>query len=116
MDAEHKPAWQTKSRQVAKVYSAQDRPLHVVARKAPKGGRGQEACSETTAEQVIGWYAKRWSIEVMNHDSKQYLGSRNPRAGRAVERTPPLAMLLYSRVVLWFAREDHRHWRPLFCP
>lgn len=28
----------------------------------------------------------------------------------------PLAMLLYSLVVLWFAREGHRCWRPLACP
>ena len=25
-------------------------------------------------------------------------------------------MLLYSLIVLWFAREGHRQWRPLNCP
>jgi len=25
-------------------------------------------------------------------------------------------MLLYSLIVLWFAREGHRRWRPLLCP
>ena len=33
-----------------------------------------------------------------------------------MERTAPLAMLLYSLIVLWFAREGHRSWRPMNCP
>jgi hypothetical protein len=27
-----------------------------------------------------------------------------------------MAMLLYSLIVLWFAQEGHRNWRPLDCP
>ena len=34
----------------------------------------------------------------------------------AVQRTAPTAMLLYSLVVLWFAREGHRRYQPLECP
>jgi len=108
--------------QVAHMHAAPRRPLRVVAAEAIQGGRGQEAfystCSEATAEQVIAWYAMRWSIEVTNHDSKQHLGFEQPQGWtrRAVERTAPMAMLLYSLVVLWFAREGHRHWRPFICP
>jgi hypothetical protein len=108
--------------QVARVHAAPERPLRVVAVEALKGGRGQEAfystCHEATAEQVIGWYAMRWSIEVMNHDSKQHLGFEEPQGWTrlSVERTAPLAMLLYSLIVLWFAREGHRCWQPLPCP
>ncbi len=108
--------------QVAHVHAAPERPLRVVAVEAVKGGRGQEAfystCSDATAEQVIVWYAMRWSIEVMNHDSKQHLGFEEPQGWtrRSVERTAPLAMLLYSLIVLWFASEGHRSWRPLICP
>lgn len=108
--------------QVAHVHAAPARPLRAVAVEALKGGRGQEAfystCHAATAEQVIGWYAMRWSIEVTNHDSKQHLGFEEPQGWlrRAVECTAPLAMLLYSLIVLWFAREGHRHWRPLVCP
>lgn len=108
--------------QVARVHAAPERPLRVVATESLRGGRGQEVfystCSDATAEQVIGWYARRWSIEVMNHDSKQHLGFEEPQgwSRRAVERTAPLAMLLYSLIVLWFAREGHRSWRPLACP
>lgn len=107
---------------VAQVHAAPQRPLRVVAVEAVQGGRGQEAfystCSEATGEQVISWYAMRWSIEVMNHDSKQHLGFEEPQGWtrRSVERTAPLAMLLYSLIVLWFAREGHRQWRPLVCP
>jgi DDE superfamily endonuclease len=108
--------------QVARVHAAPERPLRVVATEAVKGGRGQEAfystCYEATAEQVIAWYAMRWSVEVTFHDSKQHLGFEQPQGWtrRSVERTAPLAMLLYSLIVLWFAREGHRSWRPLDCP
>lgn len=107
---------------VARVHAAPDRPLRVVAVEALKGGRGQEVFystrSDASAEQVIGWYAMRWSIEVMNHDSKQHLGFEQPQGWtrQAVERTAPLAMLLYSLIVLWFAREGHHRWRPLVRP
>ena len=106
----------------ARVFAVPDRPLRVVAVEALKGGRGQEVfystCHEATAEQVIRWYASRWSMEVTNHDSKQSLGFQEPQAWsrRAVERTAPMAMLLYSLVVLWFAREGHRRYQPLDCP
>lgn len=106
----------------ARVFAVPDRPLRVVAVEALQGGRGQEAfystCHEATAEQVIGWYAARWSLEVANHDSKQSLGFEEPQgwSRRAVERTAPMAMLLYSLVLLWFAREGHRQYQPLECP
>ena len=107
---------------VAYAHAAPERPLRVVAAEALQGGRGQEAfystTSDATAEQVIAWYGMRWSIEVTNHDSKQHLGFEEPQGWtrRSVERTAPLAMLLYSLVVLWFAREGHRSWRPMVCP
>lgn len=107
---------------VAYVHAAPERPLRVVAAEAVRGGRGQEAFYSThhdaAAEQVIGWYAMRWSLEVTNHDSKQHLGFEQPQgwSRRSVERTAPLAMLLYSLIVLWFAREGHRSWRPIICP
>jgi len=108
--------------QEARVHAAPEHPLRVVAVEAVRGGRGQEAfystCCQATAEQVIGWYAMRWSVEVANRDSKQSLGFEEPQgwSRRAVERTAPLAMLLYALIVLWFAEEGHRDWRPLDCP
>jgi hypothetical protein len=104
--------------QVARVFAVPDRPFRVVASEALEGGRGKEAfystCHEATAEQVIRWYAMRWSVEVTFRDSKQCLGFEQPQgwSRKAVERTAPLAMLLHTLVVLWFAREGHRLWQP----
>jgi hypothetical protein len=107
---------------VARLYAAPERPVRVVAVEAVKGGRGREAfystCHEASAEQVIGWYARRWSVEVAFRDGKQCLGFDEPQgwSRRAVQRTAPVALLLSSLIVLWFAREGHRQWRPLDCP
>jgi hypothetical protein len=60
----------------------------------------------------------RWTVEVMNHGSKQHLGFEEPQGWtrQSVERTVPMAMLLYSLVVLWFAQHGHRHWHQPDCP
>jgi len=106
----------------ARVHKTPGQPLRVVAVEPLSGGRKPQAfystCHEATAEQVIAWYASRWSMEVTFHDSKQHLGFEEPQgwSRQAVERTAPLAMLLYSLVVLWFAGEGHRFYQPLDCP
>jgi len=107
---------------VARVHNAPELPLRVVAVEPLTGGRNRQAfystCHDATAEQVIAWYASRWSIEVAFHDSKQHLGFEEPQgwSRKAAERTAPMAMLLYSLIVLWFAREGHRVYKPLDCP
>lgn len=55
----------------------------------------------------------RWSVEVTFHASKQYLGFEEPQgwSERAVERTAPMAMLLYTLIVHWYASEGHREAR-----
>jgi hypothetical protein len=89
----------------------------IVVSEALEGGRGKEAfystCHDASAEQVIQWYAMPWSVEVAFRDSKQFLGFEELQgwSRRAVERTAPLAMLLYSLVVIWFAKEGHRSCR-----
>jgi hypothetical protein len=86
----------------ARVYAAPDRPLRIVAVEPTSGGRPRQAfystCADASAEQVIAWYAMRWSVEVAFHDSKQHLGFQEPQgwSRRAVERTAPIAMLLYA--------------------
>jgi len=102
---------------IACVYSAPARPLRVVAVEPLLGGRTRQAfystCSQAAAEQVLSWYAMRWSLEVAFHDSKQSLGFEEPQGWtrQAVERTAPMAMLLYSLIVLWFVDEGHHHYR-----
>jgi hypothetical protein len=60
---------------------------------------------------ILSCYARRWSIEVTFHDCKQMLGFGDPanRKEKAVRRTAPMAMVLYSLIVVWFEREGHRH-------
>jgi hypothetical protein len=107
---------------LAYVYAAPERPLRVVAVEALAGGRGQQAfystCWQAAAIEVLTWYAWRWSIEVAFHDSKQSLGFEEPQGWtrRAVERTAPMAMLLYSLIIAWFVSEGHRYYRPLQRP
>ena len=102
---------------VARVYAVPRLPLRVVAVQPLTGGRRTQAfystCATATAEQVLTWYALRWSIEETFHESKGQLGFEEPQGWtrRAVERTAPTAMILYSLIVLWFAAEGHRHYR-----
>ena len=71
-------------------------------------------CADATVDQVIGQYASRWSIEVAYLAVKLRLGFEQPQGWcqKTVERIAPMAMLIYTLVIVWFAREGHRHWRP----
>jgi hypothetical protein len=95
--------------------TAGSRPLRVVAVEPLTGGRKRQAfystCADASALDVLGWCARRWSLEVAFHDAKGYLGFEEPQGWtrRAVLRTAPTAMLLYSLIVLWFSRAGHRH-------
>jgi hypothetical protein len=103
--------------QVARVHAVPQRPLRIVAVEPLTSGRRTQAfystCHPATPEQVLIWYARRWSIEETFQNAKGHLGFEQPQSWtrRAVERTAPTAMLLYSLVVLWFAAEGHRHYR-----
>jgi SRSO17 transposase len=102
----------------ARMFAAPDRPLRIVAVEPLTGGRTTQAFYSTvhdaTAEQVLMWYAMRWAIEVTFHDAKQHLGFEQPQgwSRRAVQRTAPMAMILYSLIVLWFAKAGHRLYQP----
>jgi hypothetical protein len=104
---------------VARWYGVPEKPLRIVAVEPLTGGRGVQAFYSTrvedTAEQVLSGYANRWSIEETIFGSKTYLGFEQPQGWSrlAVLRTAPIAMLLYSLTVLWFARVGHRLYRPL---
>jgi hypothetical protein len=99
----------------ARMYAGPDRALRIVAVEALAGGRGMEAFYSTvmdaTAEQVLTWYSMRWSVEVTFHDSKQHLGFEEPQgwSEEAVQRTAPMAMLLYTTIVHWYASEGRDH-------
>lgn len=103
---------------VAYWYSVPSRPLRVVAVEPLTGGRPPQAFYSTaitqSAEQVLVGYSGRWSIEEAIQGSKSHLGFEEPQSWspKAVQRTAPMAMLLYSLVVLWFAKGGHAFYRP----
>jgi len=88
-------------------------PVRIVVVRDPSGKRRDEAffCTDLSADVVfiLEAYARRWSLEVTFHDTKQSLGLADPQcqAPRAVQRTAPFAFLVYDLVLLWFAESVH---------
>lgn len=99
---------------LACVRAVPGRLLKIVAVQPLTGGRKRQAfystVTDSTASQLLQRYALRWSIEVTFHDSKTHLGFEEPQgwSRKAVLRTAPVAMLLYSLVIVWFVEEGHR--------
>jgi DDE superfamily endonuclease len=107
---------------VARWHNVPDRPLKVVAVEPRSGGRSSQAFystrTEDTADEVRVGFAGRWSIEETHRGDKGDLGFEEPQGWSrlAVLRTAPIGMLLYSLVVVWFARVGHTLYRPLDRP
>ena len=58
---------------------------------------------------LVARYAARWAIEQAFADARNVLGAgeaRN-RVRLAVERTVPFGMLVYTLIVIWYARSGH---------
>lgn len=114
--------------------SCGSRAVRVVVTRDPKGNFEKRCFFSTDLAQGAAWVlrsvAKRWSLEVSFRDCKQELGFEDAQNGwwrhekglrrekwlagptehkeergkRAVERTAPLCLLIYSMVVLWYLR------------
>ena len=90
--------------------AGKDRLLTIVLVRDPEGKRPDQMfyCTrlDWQARQILSAYACRWAIEVTFENSKQFLGLEDPanRLPQAVRRTAPLALVLYSLIVLWFHR------------
>ncbi|MBI3967157.1 MAG: hypothetical protein HY329_16105 [Chloroflexi bacterium] len=97
-----------------------DQPIRIALVRDPSGHRGTEAffCTDlsTDAGFVLEAYARRWSLEVTFHDTKQALGLADPQcqAPQAVQRTAPFAFLVYDLVLLWFATHAHTTTTPVW--
>jgi len=97
--------------------TAGSRLLRVVAVQPTSGDRKPQAfystCTDADAVEVLTWYSMRWSLEVAFQESKGRLGFEEPQGWtrKAVERTAPMAMLLYGLIVLWFTSDGHRDCR-----
>ena len=89
------------------LYKAPCRQVKVVAVEHLRGGRGREVFYSTVtaadSQQILRWFSWRWPIEVTFHDSKQHLGlgEAENRKPKAVRRTVPTGLLMYTLVVLW---------------
>ena len=92
-----------------------DEPVQVVLVRDPSGAWPDTAllCTHPglSADEVIGGYARRWSVEVLFYDSKQYLGLQDPQvwSGPSVERAHPMAWFAYSVTLLWYALHGAEH-------
>jgi DDE superfamily endonuclease len=88
-------------------FQTPDRLVQVVALEHVGQRRQDEAfyttCTDAQVEQVVRWYARRWSIEVTFRDAKQHLavGREQNRTRAAARRTAAMGFLMYSLVVLW---------------
>ena len=71
-----------------------------------------------TAKQILSAYACRWAIECAFENCKQLLGLEDPanRLPKAVERTAPMALIIYSLVIVWFHQAGHQSVRFPFSP
>ncbi len=102
--------------------AGRDRLLTIVLVRDVQGKRPDQMfyCTKTdwTARQVLSAYTCRWAIECTFEYCKQFLGLEDPanRLPKAVERTAPMALFIYSLVVVWFHREGHRSVRFPFRP
>jgi hypothetical protein len=94
-----------------------DRLLTIVLVRDLEGKRPDQMfyCTKLdwTVRQILSTYACRWAIECTFENCKQFLGLEDPanRLPKAVQRTAPMALFLYSLVVVWFHQVGHRHVR-----
>lgn len=83
-------------------------PIPIVCVRDPKGEHDDEFFFSTDSamspEQIILYYAGRWSIEVVFRECKQYLGIQDPQARKrdAILRLAPFVLWLNALVKCWF--------------
>jgi hypothetical protein len=93
--------------------AGRDRLLTIVLVHDVEGKRPDQMfyCTKLdwTAERVLSTYAYRWAVECTFEYCKQFLGLEDPanRLPQAVERTAPMAMFIYTIVVVWSHRTGH---------
>lgn len=102
-----------KTQQALYYTAGKSRLLTIVLARDAEGKRPDHRfyCTrlDWDARTILSTYASRWAVEVTFENSKQLLGLEDPanRVPRAVERTAPMALVLYSLIVLWFDHAGH---------
>jgi hypothetical protein len=99
----------------ALYYTAgRDRLLTIVLVRDLEGQRPDQMfyCTKLawTTREILSTYACRWAIECTFEYCKQFLGLEDPanRLPKAVERTAPMALFIYTMVVVWFHQTGHQ--------
>lgn len=104
---------QVKVQQALYYRAGQDRLLTIILTRDTKGKRPDHRFYCTRLDwgvrEILSAYASRWALEVTFEGAKQVLGLEDPanRLPKAVRRTAPMALVLYSLVVLWFDQAGH---------
>lgn len=104
-----------KTMQALYYKAGKDRLLTIVLVRDMLGKRPDQmfycTCLDWDARHILSEYSARWSIEVTFENSKQLLGLEDPanRKEKAVRRTAPMALVLYSLIVVWFHQTGYRH-------
>jgi SRSO17 transposase len=115
-------ALEVKTIQALYYTAGADRLLTIVLVRDLEGKRPDQMfyCTKLdwTARQILSAYACRWAIECAFESCKQLLGLEDPanRLPKAVERTAPMALLIYSLVIVWFHQTGHQSVRFPFSP
>jgi hypothetical protein len=117
-----------KTQQALYYKAGGQRLLNIVLTRDCEGKRPDQMfyCTKLDwdARQILSAYACRWSIECTFENCKQFLGLEDPanRLSKAVERTAPMAMILYTLIVMWCHTGGHkllrfpdRPWYPHKC-
>jgi SRSO17 transposase len=106
-----------KTRKALYYKAGGDRELTIVLVRDLEGKRPDQMfyCTklEWSVRQILTAYSHRWAIECTFEACKQLLGLEDPanRLPKAVQRTAPMALMLYSLVVVWFHKTGHRYIR-----
>jgi hypothetical protein len=91
-----------------------DRLLTIVLVRDMEGKRPDQMfyCTKLdwTARRILSTYACRWAVECTFENCKQLLGLEDPanRVPKAVQRTAPVASIIYSLVIVWFHQTGHQ--------
>jgi DDE superfamily endonuclease len=102
--------------------AGRDRLLSIVLVRDLEGKRPDQMfyCTKLdwTARQILSAYACRWAIACTFENCKQLPGLEDPanRLPKAVERTAPMALFVYSLVVVRFHQTGHQSLRFPFRP
>jgi hypothetical protein len=119
------PGWRTKDGRTEQevdvatgtaLWSAQGKtmPVRWVLTRDPAGRAETRVfvCSDPkqSALQILTWYAMRWAVEPTFEEARRHLGFETQRqwSDRAIHRTTPLLLGLFSLVTLWAADQAAR--------